>query len=145
MSSVLVLAAVPIVLAAGLLALMKVPTNIQLTVTETALVIEPQGLDSWWTWRDRIEVPVAAVASIRIGPRTEAPPLPHRRGGLNIDGIITAGPHGNTFWDVRRGDQLLIIKCLPGAEFETLVLQFANPFATLTRTRTVLAHQPQRA
>ena len=147
MSSVLVLAgaaAALAVLAVGLLALMKVPTNLQLTVTETALVIEPQGLDRWWTRRDRVEVPVAAIASIRIAPRSEAP-APPRRSGLHLDGIITAGRIGDTFWDARRGDQLLIIKCLPGAEFGVLVLQFANPFATLVRTRTVLARHPQRA
>jgi hypothetical protein len=145
MSSALVLAAVPIVLAAGLLALMKVPTNLQLTVTDSALVIEPQGLDRLWTRRDRVELSLAAVSSIRIAPRSEAPPLPPRRNALHLPGIITAGAHGNTFWDARRGDQLLIIQCLPGAEFGTLVLQFANPFATLTRTRTVLAPHPNRA
>ncbi|GAA3294486.1 MULTISPECIES: hypothetical protein [Dactylosporangium] len=146
MSSALVLAAVPIVLAAGLLALMKVPTNLQLTVTESALVIEPQGLDRLWTRRDRIEVPLAAVASIRIAPRSEAPPLPTGRHTLHLNGIITAGVHGDTFWDVRRGDQLLIIQCRPGAELATLVLQFANPFATLTRTRTVISpHRATRA
>jgi hypothetical protein len=145
MSSALVLAAVPIVLAAGLLALMKVPTNLQLTVTESALLIEPQGLDRLWTRRDRIEVPLSAVKSIRIAPRSEAPPLPRRRNALHLAGIITAGPHGNTFWDTRRGDQLLIIHCLPGAEFGTLVMQFANPFATLTRTRTVLTPHSRRA
>ncbi|WP_433611317.1 hypothetical protein ACQP2P_43920 [Dactylosporangium sp. CA-139114] len=145
MSSALALAAAPIVLAAGLLALMKVPTNLQLTVTDSALVIEPQGLDRLWTRRDRIEVPLTAVASIRIAPRSEAPPLPERRNPLHLPGIITAGTHGRTFWDVRRGDQLLIIQCHSSAEFDTLVLQFANPFATLTRTRTVLAPHPHRS
>jgi len=149
MSSTLVLATVPLLLAAGLLALMKVPTNLQLTVTDTALVIEPQGLDRWWTRRDRIEVPVAAIASVRIVPRSEAPELGRRRGGLHLNGVITAGARGGdgpeTFWDVRRGDQLLMITCRPGAEFGALVLQFANPFATLTRTRTVLAHNRTRS
>lgn len=145
MSSALVLAAASIVLAAGLLALMKVPTNLQLTVTGSALVIEPQGLDRLWTRRDRIELPLAVVASVRIAPRCEAPPRPERRSALHVPGIITAGAHGTTFWDVRRGDQLLIIQCHPGAEFATLVLQFANPFATLTRTRTVLAPQSHRS
>lgn len=149
MSSTLVLATVPLLLAAGLLALMKVPTNLQLTVTDTALVIEPQGLDRWWTRRDRIEVPVTAIASIRIVPRSEAPALGRRRGGMHLNGVITAGVHGDdghkAFWDVRHGDQLLMIACRPGAEFATLVLQFANPFATLTRTRTVLAHNHTRS
>ncbi|MGI5245869.1 hypothetical protein [Dactylosporangium sp. CA-139066] len=142
MSSALVLAAVPLLLAAALLALMKVPTNLQLTVTDTALVIEPQGLDRWWTRRDRIEVPLTSISSIRIAPRSEAPPPSGRHAALHIEGLITAGAWADTFWDVRRGDQLLVIECLPGAEFAMLVLQFANPFATLTRTRTVLA--PQR-
>ncbi|GAA3291326.1 hypothetical protein GCM10020218_063840 [Dactylosporangium vinaceum] len=91
-------------------------------------------------------MPLAAVASIRIAPRSEAPPLPTGRHTLHLNGIITAGVHGDTFWDVRRGDQLLIIQCRPGAELATLVLQFANPFATLTRTRTVISpHRATRA
>ena len=53
--------------------------------------------------------------------------------------------HDGTFWDVRDGDQLLMITCRPEAEFKALVLQFANPFATLTRTRTVVAHNATRS
>jgi hypothetical protein len=144
MSSALVLAAVPILLAASLLALMKVPANIQLTVTEAALVIEPQGPDRWWTRRDRISVPIGSIASIRIIPRSEAPAAGSgvRPGELGIAGVITAGVHGTTFWDVRRGDQLLLITCRPGAEFASLVLELPSPFATLTRTRTVIAPAP---
>ncbi|WP_432981032.1 hypothetical protein [Dactylosporangium sp. CA-233914] len=145
MSPALVLAAVPPLLAVVLLALMNVPTHLQLTVTGSALVIEPQGLDRWWTRRERIAVPLSAIASIRIAPRSEAPPLPRHRNALHLRGIITAGRHGTAFWDVRRGDQLLIITCHPGSEFANLVLQFANPFATLTRTRTVLAPRAHRA
>ncbi|MET7394638.1 hypothetical protein ABZS66_14215 [Dactylosporangium sp. NPDC005572] len=145
MSTVLALATVPFLMAAGLLALMKVPTHLQLTVTDTALLIEPQGLDRWWTRRDRIEVPVATIESIRIVPRSEAPAVPAKAKGVHLNGIITAGVHGDTFWDVRRGDQLLMITCKAGGEFKTLVLQFANPFATLTRTRTVIAHNGSRS
>ena len=146
MSSALVLAAVPILLAAGLLALMKVPANVQLTVTESALVIEPQGPDRWWTRRDRIEVAVPAIASVRIVPRSEAPALTGGHhlhlDGLHLDGIITSGRHGDAFWDVRRGDQLLLITCRPGTEFAALVLELPSPFSTLTRTRTVIAPTP---
>jgi hypothetical protein len=145
MGSVLVLATVPFLMLAGLIALMKVPTHLQLTVTEAALVIEPQGLDRWWTRRHRVEVPLATIGSIRIVPRSEAPALGGRHSGVHLNGIITAGVHGDAFWDVRRGDQLLMISCRPGSEFGTLVLQFANPFATLTRTRTVLAHTGSRS
>lgn len=145
MSTVLALATVAFLMAAGVLALMKVPTHLQLTVTATALVVEPQGLDRWWTRRHRVEVPLATISSIRIVPRSEAPALGRRHGAMHLNGVITAGVHGDTFWDVRRGDQLLMISCLPGAEHRTLVLQFANPFATLTRTRTVLAHNGSRS
>ncbi|GAA2605997.1 hypothetical protein GCM10010399_41210 [Dactylosporangium fulvum] len=145
MSTVLALATVPFLMAAGLIALMKVPTHLQLTVTDTALIVEPQGLDRWWTRRERIQVPLTTVGSIRIVPRSEAPDLSRRHAGVHLDGIITAGVFGGTFWDVRRGDQLLMISCRPGSEFTTLVLQFANPFATLTRTRTVVAHKGPRS
>jgi len=147
MSSVLVLATVPLLTMAGLIALMKVPTHLQLTVTETALVIEPEGLDQWWTRRHRVEVPLETIGSIRIVPRSEAPAIDKEqtKKGLHIDNLITAGVHGDTFWDVRHGDQLLMITCNNNAEFGTLVLQFANPFATLTRTRTVLARNGSRS
>lgn len=149
MSTGLALATVLGLIVAVPIALMRVPTHLQLTVTDTALVIEPQGLDRWWAGTGRIEVPLAAVASIRIVPRSEAPPAAGKRrlrpGALHIDGVITAGVHGGTFWDVRDGDQLLMITCRPEAQFTALVLQFANPFATLTRTRTVVAHRGTRS
>lgn len=145
MSSGLVLATVLVLILLGPVALMKVPTHLQLTVTDTALVLEPQGLDRLWCRRHRVEVPLSTIASIRIVPRSEAPAVDGRhrlhRTGVHLEGLITAGRHGETFWDVRRGDQLLMISCRPGAEHRTLVLQFANPFATLTRTRTVVAHE----
>lgn len=149
MSTGLALATVLGLIVAGPFALMRVPTHLQLTVTDTALVIEPQGLDRWWAGTGRIEVPLTAIASIRIVPRSEAPAVPHRHrllpGALHLDGVITAGVHDGTFWDVRDGDQLLMITCRPEARFGALVLQFANPFATLTRTRTVVAHRGTRS
>lgn len=148
MSTGLALATVLGLMVAGPIALMRVPTHLQLTVTDTALVIEPQGMDSWWAGTGRVEVPLTAIASIRIVPRSEAPAGPMKRrlrpGALHLDGVITAGVHDGTFWDVRGGDQLLLITCRPEAEFKALVLQFANPFATLTRTRTVVAHSASR-
>lgn len=149
MSTGLALATVLGLIVAGPIALMRVPAHLQLTVTDTALVIEPQGLDSWWAATGRVEVPLAAIASIRIVPRSEAPQIDRRRrlrpGALHLDGVITAGVHNGTFWDVRTGDQLLMITCRPEAEFKALVLQIANPFATLTRTRTVVAHNASRS
>ncbi|MEV4516161.1 hypothetical protein AB0K00_45270 [Dactylosporangium sp. NPDC049525] len=149
MSTGLALATFLGLIVAGPIALMRVPTHLQLTVTDTALLIEPQGLDRWWAGTGSVEVPLAAIASIRIVPRSEAPAVAPkhklRPGALHIDGVITAGVHDGTFWDVRDGDQLLMITCRPEAEFKALVLQFANPFATLTRTRTVVAHNASRS
>ena len=147
MGTGLALATVLGLMTAGPVALMRIPTNLQLTVTDSALVIEPQGLDSWWTGTGRVEVPVAEIDSIRIVPRSEAPVVARRLrpGALHIDGVITAGVHDGTFWDVRGGDQLLMITCRPESRHKALVLQFANPFATLTRTRTVVAHRPSRS
>lgn len=163
MSTGLALATVLGLIVAGPIALMRVPTHLQLTVTDTALVIEPQGLDGWWTGTGSVEVPLTAIASIRIVPRSEAPAVTHKQkattrkqkattrkhklrpGSLHIDGVITAGVHDGTFWDVRDGEQLLLITCRPGAEHKALVLQIANPFATLTRTRTVVAHNAARS
>ena len=53
MSTGLALATVLGLMVAGPIALMRVPTHLQLTVTDTALVIEPQGLDSWWAGTGR--------------------------------------------------------------------------------------------
>ncbi|MET7419275.1 hypothetical protein [Dactylosporangium sp. NPDC005555] len=147
MSTALALATVLGLMLAGPVALMRIPTHLQLTVTDTALLIEPQGLDRWWAGTGRIEVPIAEIASIRIVPRSEAPAVRKslRPGALHVDGVITAGVHEGTFWDVRGGDQLLMITCKPQMRYRALVLQFANPFSTLTRTRTVVAHSASRS
>jgi hypothetical protein len=143
MSSALALAAVPTVLLVGLVALTLVPVNLQLTVTDTALVLEPQGLDVLWTLHRRIEIPLSQVSSIKVVPRDQAPEL-GARVGASLPGIITAGSFGagddRTFWDVRRGDPLLVIYCQHGARYRAVVLEFADPYATLARTQTVLTH-----
>jgi hypothetical protein len=136
MSSALALAAVPTALLVGLVALTFVPVNLQLTVTSTALIVEPRGLDVLWTRCRRLEIPLAQVASIDVVPRREAPAV-----GTRLFGTITAGWFGTgpdrTFWNVRGGDPLLVITCRSGAPFRAVVLEFADPYATLARTRTV--------
>jgi hypothetical protein len=143
MSSALALAAVPTVLLVGLVALTLIPVNLQLTVTDTALIVEPRGLDVIWTRCRRLEVPLAQVASIEVLRRSDVPAV-----GPRLLGTLIAGPFGagadRTFWNVRGGDPVLVITCRPGAPFRALVLEFADPHATLARTRTVLASDRSR-
>jgi hypothetical protein len=120
------------------------PVNLRLTVADSALVVEPLVPDRFLTLRGRIEVPLGAVISVRVVPRREVSvPLP-RVLGTHLPGVCTAGSFGRgeerMFCDLRRADAVLVINCAAGQEYQTLVLEFAEPDLVAARVREALAH-----
>jgi hypothetical protein len=101
-------------------------------------------LDVLWTMRRRIEVPIAAVTEVRVVRREQAPKPGLRLPGAYIPGVITAGSYGTgdarAFWDVRRAEEVLLIRCKVGSPYRSIVLEFPDPYAVLVRTRTVVSH-----
>jgi hypothetical protein len=118
------------------------PVNLTLTITDGTLVVEPRGLDVVLAVRRRIAVPLDAVTEVRVVPRDQLRPRGLRLPGTYLPGGAIAGSFGTgeerAFWDVRRGDPLLVVRCAAGAPYRTLVLEFAEPYAVLARIRGAL-------
>jgi hypothetical protein len=122
---------------AMLAAVWFLPARVDLDVRDGALVVRPRGMDVLWCLRSRIEIPLAAVAMVRVVPRSQAPRSGFRRPGTALPGVITAGSYGTgdsrTFWNARRADRLLLISCRLGSEYKSLVLEVPDPDAMAAR------------
>jgi len=122
--------------------LMTLPPRIQVTVSPDALLIEPEGLDVFWTVRRRVTIPIAAIESVRVVRRDQAPRPGIRLPGTYFPGLIVAGSFGTganrAFWDVRRGQYVLLITCGPGSDYSTVVLEVRDPHSVAQRAQTVL-------
>jgi hypothetical protein len=131
-----------VLLLAALLAPLLLPVNLRMTATERGLIVEPAGLDRFWTWRRRIIVPAEQITSIRVLPRQQIESRGVRFPGAHLPGVITAGTYRNgddqVFWDVRRGEELLVVYCRAGAPYRALVLEFPDPHAVLSRAQATL-------
>jgi|SRR5439155_11409654 len=116
--------------------------NLTLTVADGRLIVQPHGLDVFWTLCRRIEIPLDQIKDVRVVPRAEVTPRGLRLPGTRMPGVITAGSYGTrpnrTFWDVRRGDPLLVITCQDSAPYRALVLEFAEPYTVLAQVRGAL-------
>ncbi len=96
------------------------------SVVEGRLVVEPVGLDKFWGWRRRIEIPLDQV----IGAAVDADAASTRKGirypGLAVPGVKWVGTFYKkgvkTYWNVRAGSDTVVILLGEGAPFERLHL-----------------------
>jgi hypothetical protein len=142
MTAVIVTIIAAFALIGALIALMALPPRVQVTVSEQALLVEPEGLDVFWTLRRRISIPLPLVETVHVGSRGEAPRPRLRLPGAHFPGLIVAGSFGTrpnrTFWDVRRSDEVLVITCKPGFEYKMVILELRDPHEVVQRAHTVL-------
>jgi hypothetical protein len=94
------------------------------------------GLDAVWTCRRNVDVPLTAVAGVRVLSRAEAladKPL-LRAPGTYLPGVIVAGTYRGPgrrpqLWCVHAADRVLAIDLTPEARHERIVLELADPDA----------------
>jgi hypothetical protein len=113
------------------------------TIDETSLQIEVEGLDKIWSLKSHLTVPLVHVAEARYDPEI-ARGWWHgiRMPGTQIPGVITAGTFyqdGNrVFWDVHNPESTIVI-VLHDERFQELVIEVENPedtAAEITRAAT---------
>ena len=135
------------VVAVGLLALLIVAmvrgrVNVSVTIDADGVHVRPHGLDVLWCLSSGVTVPIEAVEGTQAVPTSALPPRGFRLPGSYIPGVITAGSYGTgdnrTFWDVRRGDPVLVITCTEGSPYRQIVLEVDDARATAARLRSRL-------
>ncbi|MEU5519794.1 hypothetical protein ACIQCD_23865 [Streptomyces sp. NPDC093250] len=99
------------------------------------LNVEFQGLDKLWTFKSRLEIPLAHVRGATHDPGMAREPKGIRVGGTHVPGVITAGRFRRDgerhFWDVKNPDKAVVVE-LAGAEtYDRLVIEVDDPRATV--------------
>lgn len=128
-------------LAAVLLATRR-PADLRLTLSDGALHVDFLGWDAFWLLKRRIVVPVDQVQGVTVARLDHVPREGRKLPGANVPGMIRAGvwvaAPDRDVWDVRRGEHVLWIELVPGADYRRLVLEVPDPHATALELRPVL-------
>lgn len=114
----------------------------QVDLVDDELIVRMRGLDMLAAFRRTLRVPAQHVWGVVVQHRDRIPQIAFCFPGLAVPGVLYAGAFGvgdqRSFWHVRRGELLLRVECLPGAEFRRLVLQVPDPTGLASRLRSVL-------
>lgn len=117
---------------------------VEMKIEGRTLLVEPQGLHRLWAFRRRVEVPLSGIRSI------DRPDATIARGwwkglrvpGTHIPNVIIAGTFYHrgrkVFWDVRNAGKAVHICCDAGGHYDELIVEVADPAATVVWLRTVL-------
>jgi len=111
--------------------------DVRVDVVDDRLVIVFRGLDVLLTMRRRVVVPLQHLEEIAAVPVQEVPRAGLRLPGIALPRLIRAGSFGRhprrDLWDVRKGEQVLLLELRPGAPLRRIVLQIPEVAATALR------------
>jgi len=121
---------------------MRKPTNIGLHADGDRFVVELHGWDAFYCCRRRVEVPINEVEGVGVYARERVPAQGLRWPGTSLPGVIRAGSFGfrsaRDFWDVRKGQEVLVVALKPDAEYRRIVLEVPDPRDEMLKLRPVL-------
>lgn len=115
---------------------------VEVTLNGDQLHLEVKGLDKLWSFRSRLELPVAHVRAVRADPEIAKGWWKGIRApGTSIPGVIRAGTFHQDgkriFWDVHDPANTIVIE-LHDDEFDALVVEVADPAAVVAKLASAL-------
>jgi hypothetical protein len=139
-----VVAAAPLVPAAG------GRPRIALEVEDGHLLVRLGMRDAAFALRRSISIPLTGISQVTTPATKSVPRRGVRLPGTEIPGLIRAGSYGHKpsreFWDVRRGQTVLVIDTTSCDPYARLVLEVDDPTGTAAWLRAVLSvATPDRA
>jgi len=99
------------------------------SISDSALIVEPQGLDKFWSFTRRLEVPLAHVRGASFDPGANNQPKGIRAPGLALPGKWAGTFHREgerAFWNVSTPGETIVIE-LSDEHYTRLVLTVDNP------------------
>jgi len=118
---------------------------VDVTLGDGTLLLTVRGLHVLWALRRRFEIPLGHVREVR---RAEPGILQGwwkgvRAPGTHLPGVIVAGTYyqrgEKVFWDVCDESRAIVIE-LTGESYARLVVEVADPEATIAMIRNALGH-----
>jgi hypothetical protein len=111
--------------------------KITLTLEGGNLHVAQGLLDALYSLKGRLDLPLSQIQGIAVASREQVPRTGLRLPGTSVPGVIRAGCYGTgparDFWNVRRGDTVLVIQMRPGASYRRVILQVDDPEAEAAR------------
>src|SRR5881397_2934818 len=131
-----VVATLPLVLAT------RGTPRIALAVEGGHLVVRLGKRDAAFAFKRRISIPLTDISAVTTPSRTSVRRRGLRLPGTEIPGFIRAGSYGRKpsreFWDVRRGETVLVIDTTSRDRYARLVLEVDDPAGKAAWLRSAL-------
>ncbi|WP_349427836.1 hypothetical protein [Microbacterium sp. LWS13-1.2] len=105
-------------------------TGNRLTITDGNLIVEPLGMDKLWSFRRRIEIPLAHVKAAFFDPSVIDEPKGIRFPGLHLPGKVAGTFYANgkrQFWNIAGYHHAITIELDSAERFDRLVLSVSDP------------------
>jgi|SRR6476660_9102407 hypothetical protein len=116
---------------------------VNVTVEGDLAIFEVEGIDKLWTFRSRLQIPLAHITHVEIN-RDQVGRWWHgiKVIGTDVPGLLGAGTfyyHGElVFWDVHDPANAVILS-LEHERYKKLIIEVANPVETVDRVRLAIA------
>lgn len=118
---------------------------IEITIEAEKAIFEVEGWDKLWSFRSRLEIPLAHVKDAHADPH---PAMGWFQGlkliGTDLPNIFRAGTFyqdgGLVFWDVHYPEKTIVVD-LEHERFQKLVVEVADPQAAVALIKNALTEQ----
>lgn len=109
---------------------------VEISVVGDKAVFEVEGWDKLWSFKSRLEIPLAHIKGAHVDPD---PAMGWFQGlkllGTDIPNVFKAGTFyqdgGRVFWDVRHPEKTIVIE-LDHEHFAKLIIEVADPNAAVS-------------
>jgi hypothetical protein len=116
---------------APLVLLTRGTPRIDFEIEDRNLVLRFGKRDAAFAFKRRISIPLTDISDVTAPARKSVPRHGLRLPGTEIPGFIRAGSYGRgakrEFWDVRKGETVLVIDTTGAAPYARLVLEVDDP------------------
>ncbi|WCZ33054.1 hypothetical protein [Corynebacterium massiliense] len=107
----------------------------KVTLTDTALVVEPRGLDKMWTFTGSLEIPWDHVRGATHDPGMKQEPKGWRGPGLRVGQKLSGTFHADgerQFWNVNGFEDAVVIE-LRDEDYTRLIVSLDDPVGSAAR------------
>jgi hypothetical protein len=105
--------------------------RVDFAIEDSKLVLRLGKRDAALAFKRRISIPLTDISAVTTPARKSVPRHGLRLPGTEIPGFIRAGSYGRgakrEFWDVRKGETVLVIDTTSAAPYARLVIEVDDP------------------